>query len=133
MEWYQMLQTILVEREGRFPDGVSHDRKLEGDEVTMGLVLDAMMEQYFLVGQEKLIVAVRPIANTIGRRAEEVVRSLAALAAISLTSNHIEERLLTIQEAFITEEGAMVVQIQFGGWLTHHLKIICDARAPVPN
>ena len=130
-EIYRMIQRVLSDREGTLERGVTFSWTLEGDERVVGLVFDVILDRYFLYNKISLLTEVQEIARLVECRPEEIVRAFSCLSGIRLESNHIIERLMTIEEATISENGSIRVAIRLGGWLTHQLhQIGCDALLP---
>ncbi|WP_215145961.1 hypothetical protein [Exiguobacterium qingdaonense] len=122
---YRMIQLVLSNRQGTLERGVTFSWTSDGDKRMVGLVFDLLLDQYFMHNKTSLLTEVQEIARLIGCRPEEIIRAFACLSGIQLESNHILERLMTIEEATISESGDIGVTIRFGGWLTHQLHQIC--------
>lgn len=130
-EIYRMIQKVLSDREGTLGRGVTFSWTINGDERIVGLVFDVILDRYFLHNKTSLLTEVQEIARLVGCRPEEIVRAFSCLSGIRLESNHINERLMTIDEATISENGSISVTIRLGGWLTHQLdQIGRDALLP---
>lgn len=127
---YDMLQAILSEQTGELVDGVRFRRSSNRDEPDMGLVLDTLIDHSLKGDGHDVRVPVRQLARALNIRPDGYVRALAALSAIRLESSHVMERLLSIEEAEVSEQGEMVVHVRFGGWLTYQIDDVCRPRVP---
>ncbi|WP_214777304.1 hypothetical protein [Exiguobacterium sp. s22] len=127
-----MIQQVLSNREGTLDRGVTFSWTCEGDDRVVGLVFDLLLDRYFFYNKTTLLTEVQEIARLVGCRPAEIVRAFSCLSGIRLESNHITERLMTIEEAAVSEEGAISVTIRLGGWLTYQLHQICLRDAVLP-
>ncbi|WP_214740773.1 hypothetical protein [Exiguobacterium sp. s48] len=127
-----MIQQVLSNREGTLDRGVTFSWTCEGDDRVVGLVFDLLLDRYFFYNKTTLLTEVQEIARLVGCRPAEIVRAFSCLSGIQLESNHITERLMTIEEAAVSEEGAISVTIRLGGWLTYQLHQICLRDAVLP-
>ncbi|MGA9467886.1 MAG: hypothetical protein WBV10_09675 [Exiguobacterium marinum] len=122
---YRMIQRVLSNREGTLERGITFSWTTDGDERIVGLVFDLLLDRSFLLNKTSLLTEVQEVAHLVGCRPEEIVHAFSCLSGIRLESNHITERLMTIEEATISGNGLISVTIRLGGWLTHQLHQIC--------
>ena len=129
---YRFLQACLTGRKDyATEDGVTFYRNFETDPPHLTLVLDALIDRYLTNPERVTRVAVLDLARSTDVRPDEVVRAVIALSHITLVSNHVEEKLIRIIQVDIDDGGMMSILIGLNGWLTYHLRALCEtARQP---
>ncbi|UTT44335.1 hypothetical protein [Exiguobacterium aurantiacum] len=118
----RLLQACLTGQvDYKSAEGVTFYRAPTSGHRQHAIVLDILIDRYVLEPGRPIELSVADVANSIGLSADEVFRSVMALARITLVSQHIEERLIRFDSAGIDERGKMTLIIGFNAWLTHHL------------
>lgn len=118
----RLLQACLTGQvDYRTAEGVTFYRAPTDGHRQHAIVLDLLIDSYVLEPDRPIELSVADVVNLIGLSADEVFRSVLALARITLVSQHIEERLIRVDSAGIDERGKMTLIIGFNSWLTHHL------------
>lgn len=119
---YRFLQACLAGQTDYTTDeGVTFYRAPTSGEGQHGIVLDVLIDHYLRMPGAMLELCVQDIAATIEVAPDEIVRSVLALARITLVSHHIEERLIRLASAGIDGDGRLILVVGLNAWLTHHL------------
>ncbi|RHB52014.1 hypothetical protein DW881_02375 [Exiguobacterium sp. AM39-5BH] len=118
---YQFLQACLTGQTDYMTDGVTFYRAPTSAARQHGIVLDVLIDRYLSRPGQTIVLSVPDIAVSIDVSADEIVRSVLALARITLVSQHIEERLIRVVSAGIDDAGRLTLVICFNAWLTYHL------------
>ncbi|WP_214833356.1 hypothetical protein [Exiguobacterium sp. E4787] len=130
---YQFLQACLMgQTDYTTTDGVTFYRAPTNGERQHGIVLDVLIDRYLCRPGQAIELSVPDIAVSIDVSADEIVRSVLALARITLVSQHIEERLIRVVSAGIDEAGRLTLVIGFNAWLTHHLDHLSGEWVELP-
>lgn len=118
---YQFLQACLAGQTDYTVEGVTFYRAPTHGERQHAIILDVLIDRYICRPGQTIELSVLDLAASIDVSADEIVRSVLALARITLVSQHIEERLIRVVSAGIDEAGRLTLVIDFNAWLTHHL------------
>ena len=119
---YRFLQACLSGQTGYMTaEGVTFSHAPIDSEPQHALVLDLLIDKYLSEPGRTVELSVLDIAELIEIPAEDVIRSIWALARITLISQHIEEKLIRVVSAGINVHGSMTLVVGFNAWLTHHL------------
>jgi|GEM_PF-3025048 len=130
---YQFLQACLTgQTDYTTTDGVTFYRAPTSGERQHAIVLDVLIDRYLCRPGQTIELSVPDIAVSIDVSADEIVRSVLALARITLVAQHIEERLIRVVSADIDEAGRLRLIIGFNAWLTHHLGQLSDEWVELP-
>ncbi|WP_404354482.1 hypothetical protein [Exiguobacterium aurantiacum] len=129
---YQFLQACLTGKTDYSTEGVTFYRAPTSGERQHAIVLDVLIDRYLSRPGQTIELSVPDIAVSIDVSADEIVRSVLALARITLVSQHIEERLIRVVSAGIDEAGHLTLVIGFNAWLTHHLDYLSGEWVELP-